>query len=137
VTPEISPDPHPAEFNGLYRSDAVELAATVFGRTFAGATLADPVRDPLLVDRVVAELGGVDLYSGIFGMARSELWNQVQPYSLEVISLWQQALVAAPRTTGGKYSESYVVLLRRGEQLLAASDPRSALQGFLPGSQLR
>jgi len=126
-----------ATFAGLYQTDAVELAAMAFSRVFADATMVDPKRVMDQVDRAVADLGGVDLYSGLFGTAKSALWDRVQPYSLEVVLLWQQARVAARRTTPGQYGGAYVFLLRRGEQLLQASDPVGALRGFLPGSELR
>lgn len=134
---DAAEDPHPAAFDSLYQMDAVELAARAFSRTFVGATLGDSKRTLDKVDRSVADIGGVDLYSGLFGTAKTALWEQIQPYSLEVVILWQQARVAARRTTPGQYGAAYIFLLRRGEQLLQATDPVSALQGYLPGLDLR
>lgn len=134
---DAAEDSHPADFDGLYQTDAVDLAARAFRRVFAGATMADPMRELDKVDRAIAKLGGVDVYSGLFGTAKTELWHQVQPYTLEVVLVWEQARVAARRTTAGQYGVAYVYLLRRGEQLLQATDPVSALQGYLPGMDLR
>ena len=134
---DAAPGSHSDEFAGLFQTDAVELAAMSFGRTFVDASLADPLRELKLVDRAVAELGGVDLYRGLFGTAKLAIWERIQPYTLEVITVWQQARVAAQLTTAGQYGAAYVSLLRRGEQLLHAADPVAVLRGYLPGVELR
>lgn len=119
---------------GLYLSDSVELAAFAFPAVFAGASLVAPVREFDHVDSVVAALAGIDLYTGFLGTTNSVTSNQLQPYVLEIVALWQQALIAVQHVRAGSdHTVVEIVMLRRGEILLQATDPVATLRSWLPG----
>ncbi|HEY5820634.1 MAG TPA: hypothetical protein VIT20_01570 [Propionibacteriaceae bacterium] len=101
---------------------------------FGGGGVLDPARPFDTVDRTVAWLAGLDIYTGLLGTTSRPMWEQLQVYVLETVSLWQQALIAAPRTIGGDHASSAVYFLRRGEQLLQSPDPVNVLRSLLPTS---
>ncbi len=131
TTPE-PPRPY-AGFEGLYRSDPIELAALAFGHVFAGASVTSPRRDLHRVDEVLAWLAGVDINTGIFGTVGGVGYEQLQVYSLEVVAIWQRELLAATRVEGSDHTRISLYLLRRGERLLRAADPVAMLRGSEPG----
>lgn len=121
-----------AGFDGLYRSDPIELAALTFGQVFVDGTVASPRRDLDRVDQVIAWLAGVDINQGLFGMVGGLPYEQIQTYSLETVAIWQRELVAATRVEGSDHVRVSVYLLRRGEDLLRSADPVAMLRGTAP-----
>lgn len=104
---------------------------------FAGATVGAPVRPVERADEVVAWSAGVNLNTGLLGTVDRNTWQLLQPYVLESVVLWQQARVAALRTTGGDHTATILSLLKRGETLLGSSDPVRTLRELLDGVELR
>lgn len=121
----------------MYACDPVELASITFVHVFAGTSLALPVRDLSRVDEITGWLAGVDMSSGLLGSLSRQTWEQLQPYTMESVCLWQQGRVAAARTTGSDHVHNAVVMLRRGEALLRSTDPVRTLGELLDGPAQR
>lgn len=131
TTPERAP--RYAGFEGLYRSDPIELAALTFAQIFVDGTVANPRREFNRVDQVTAWLAGVDINQGLFGTVGGLAYEQIQSYSLETVSIWQRELVAATKVEGSDHVRVSLYLLRRGEELLRSEDPITMLRGTPPG----
>lgn len=121
-----------AGFDGLYRSDPIELAALTFAQVFVDGTVANPRRDLARVDQIIAWLAGIDINQGLFGMVGGLAYEQIQTYSLETVAIWQRELVAAIKVEGSDHVRVSVYLLRRGEELLRSADPVAMLRGTTP-----
>ena len=122
-----------AGFEGLYRSDPIELAVLTFFQVFAGGTVARPRRDFARVEQVTARLAGIDINQGLFGMVGGLSYEQIQAYSLESVTIWQRELVAATGVEGSDHVQVSIYLLRRGEELLRSEDPVAMLRGTPAG----
>ncbi len=118
---------------GLFDTDPVELAAHAFPLVFRGADLRNPLRGSEAIDRAVAALGGVPFGTGLLGLIGQTEWARLQPLTVEILVLWEQALVAGQRTVGSDHARHYLVLLRRGAALLQVPDPVGFLRDALDG----
>jgi hypothetical protein len=121
---------------GLFDADPVELAGRAFPMVFGGSNLVSPVRESDQLDFAVAGLVGLPFGTGFLGLVGRGEWERLQPITMEIICLWQQALVAGQRTIGSDHARHYLVLLRRGAAMLQVPDPvgflRNALEGHNP-----